>query len=228
LEHGASATTTTASWPTLHPRLAEAGALDALSERWRTRRRMRIEDALAPGLAEAIVASAGQLPFSFFERHEGEIHCVLWRQPHALEGDARGFAAMPELRRLLTVDLPALASAITAQALGPAPGGHFAIDYYTRGSYLDAHSDRGPDRLVAYVVGLTGERWPAERGGHLEFLAPDEETVIERVAPGFGSLDLFCIYPLTAPHRVPLLRDPVTRLSINGWLDGELKGPGEA
>jgi len=89
------------------------------------------------------------------------------------------------------------------------------------------HTDQGADRLVAYVIGLTRDEWPAEHGGHLEFLEPDEVTVKDRVAPGWGTLDLFCIYPLLRPHRIPLLKLPVTRLSINGWLSGELKGPEE-
>lgn len=214
--------------PTLHPRLSDESVLAELRQRWRQTRRLRIEDALAPGLAEAIVGAASGLPFSFFEVHQGEIQCVLWRQTHLFADIAgRDQPALARLTQLLTADLPALASGITDQNLRSATGAGFSIDFYTRGSYLDAHSDRGPDRLIAYVVGLTRDTWPAERGGHLEFLAPDEETVVDRVAPGFGSIDLFCIYPLTVPHRVPLLRDPVTRLSINGWLDGELKGPWE-
>jgi len=151
----------------------------------------------------------------------------LYRQVQCYEGNV-AFAPIARARRLLEVDLPALASRITGQALHAADRDGFAIDYYTRGAYLDVHTDRGPDRLVAFVVGLTEERWPPEDGGHLEFLAGDHQTVLERVAPGFGSIDLFTVYPLIAPHRVPILRRPVTRLTINGWLDGELAGPGEA
>ena len=214
---------------TLHPRLQDPAVLGELRARWATTRRLRIEDALAPGLAEVIVEAAGAHPFAFFEKHVSDVHCVFWRQEQRFPraGEASAFAAIGELRRLVEVDLPALASAITGQALRSAAGDGVSIDYYTRGSYLDAHTDQGADRLIAFVVGLTHGRWPAEGGGHLEFLAPDEETVIDRVAPGWGSLDLFCIYPLLRPHRIPLLRDNVTRLSINGWLTGALKGPEE-
>ena len=213
--------------PHLHPRFADREVLGGLRRRWAETRRLRIEDALRPGLAETLVDAATALGFETFEKHEGEVHALFYRQVQLYQGNER-FGPIAEARRLLEVDLPALASAITGQDLHAADRDGFAIDYYTRGAYLDAHTDRGPDRLVAFVVGLTEESWPAEDGGHLEFLAPDESTVVERVAPGFGSIDLFTVHPLIVPHRVPILRRPVTRLSINGWLTGEVAGPGEA
>lgn len=212
---------------TLHPRLADPAVLASLRDRWAATRRLRIDDALRPELAEELVDAAVALGFEYFEKHEGDVHALFYRQVQRYQGNAR-FAPIAQARQLLEVDLPALASAITGQALHAADREGFAIDYYTRGAYLDAHTDRGPDRLVAFVVGLTEESWPAEDGGHLEFLAPDESTVVERVAPGFGSIDLFTVHPLIVPHRVPILRRPVTRLSINGWLTGEVAGPGEA
>lgn len=217
---------------TLNPRLTPE-TVTGLAEAWSKTRRLRIEDALDPELADALVDLAASHPFSFFERDPSsaggsEIRCVFWRQVHPLpDPDTEAPLALHRLRRFIDVDLPALASAITGQSLRAAAGDGVAIDFYTRGSYLDAHTDQGMDRLIAYVVGLTAESWPEEDGGHLEFLGPDEHTVLDRIAPGYGSLDLFTVYPLTRPHRVPLLKRPVTRLSINGWLTGELKGPGE-
>ncbi len=216
--------------PTLHPRFGDPEVIRALREQWAATRRMRVVDALAPGLADELVEAACEHPFAFFEKHVSEVRAVFWRQlqgfPEA--GQSSSFAPIAAAQRLCEVDLPWLVSAITGQALRASAGANgIAIDYYTRGSYLDAHTDQGADRLLAYVIGLTRESWPHEDGGHLEFLAPDEETVVERIAPGFGTLDLFCIYPLLRPHRVPLLKRSVTRISINGWLAGELKGPGE-
>lgn len=229
--HGAS---------TLHPRLSDPATLAGLRASWAATRRLRIEDALDPDLADALVDLAASHPFTFFERDPSqaaagspyspysEIRCVFWRQVHPLpDPDSPAPLALHRLRRFIDLDLPALASDITGQSLRAAAGTGVAIDFYTRGSYLDAHTDQGMDRLIAYVVGLTADTWPEDDGGHLEFLAPDEQTVLDRVAPGYGSLDLFTVYPLTRPHRVPLLKRPVTRLSINGWLTGELKGPGE-
>lgn len=219
---------------TLHPRLLDPVALAAYQAAWGSTRRLRIEDALDPELCDALVDLAASHPFTFFEREPGssgassEIRCVFWRQVHPLpDPDTDAPLALHRLRRFIDLDLPALASSITGQSLRAAAGTGVALDFYTRGSYLDAHTDQGADRLIAYVVGLTADTWPAEDGGHLEFLGPDEHTVLDRIAPGYGSLDLFTVYPLTRPHRVPLLKRPVTRLSINGWLTGELKGPGE-
>jgi len=226
--------------PTLHPRFADPAVTSELRARWAATRRMRIEDALVPGLADELAEAACEHPFGFFEKHVSEVRAVFWRQlqgfPEASVSpwaalakalETPSFRPIEKARRLFQVDLPALVSAVTGQALHASGGNGIAIDYYTRGSYLDAHTDQGADRLIAYVVGLTRDVWPAEDGGHLEFLAPDEVTVVDRVAPGWGTLDLFCIYPLLRPHRVPLLKRSVTRLSINGWLAGELKGPGE-
>lgn len=222
---------------TLHPRLLDPATLAALRSTWATARRLRIEDALDPDLADALVDLAASHPFSFFERDPSqaspgapysEVRCVFWRQVHPLPDPASPAPlALHRLRRFIDLDLPELASQITGQSLRAAAGTGVAIDFYTRGSYLDAHTDQGADRLIAYVVGLTADTWPEKDGGHLEFLGPDEHTVIDRIAPGYGSLDLFTVYPLTRPHRVPLLKRAVTRLSINGWLTGELKGPGE-
>lgn len=212
----------------LHPRLGDRAVLDGLASAWARTRRLRIEDALDPELADALVDLAGAHPFARFERHVSDVRALFWRQVHRLpDPHETAPTALHALRRMIDIELPDLASAITAQSLRAAAGEGIAIDYYTRGSYLDAHTDQGADRLIAYVIGLTAESWPPEDGGHLEFLAPDEHTVLDRIAPGYGSLDLFTIYPLTRPHRVPMLRRPVTRLSINGWLTGELVGPHE-
>ncbi|MCC6622913.1 MAG: 2OG-Fe(II) oxygenase [Deltaproteobacteria bacterium] len=214
---------------TLHPRLAERANLDALREAWRRTRWIRVEDALAPGLAEAIADAALEHRFEVFARHERDVRAFFFRQIHAYPqaGEAPSFGPIERVRDLLVRDVPALATAITGQRLDAIDNAGVAIDCYTRGSYLDAHTDQGPGRLVAFVVGLTRDRWSAEDGGWLERLAPDERTVIDRVPPGFGTIDLFTIHPLLRPHRVALLRTHVTRLSINGWLTGELVGPEE-
>jgi|GEM_PF-2845537 len=216
--------------PTLHPRFADPAVMRDLHDEWAATRRLRVVDAFAPGLADALFEAACEHQFAFFEKHVNEVRAVFWRQlqrfPEA--GEPSSFGPIAKAQRLCEVDLPRLVSAISGQALHASAGANgIAIDYYTRGSYLDAHTDQGADRLVAYVIGLTRDSWPHEDGGHLEFLEADEDTVVERIAPGFGTLDLFCIYPLLRPHRVPLLRRSVTRISINGWLAGELKGPGE-
>lgn len=211
---------------TLHPRLSEPAVLAELRARWAATRRLRIEDALAPGLADRLEAAALAHRFALFEKHVSEVRCLFWRQSHPWDGSS-GFGPIAETRRLLEVDIPRLARAISGQELRAVEDEGVVVDCYLRGSYLDVHTDQGASRLVAYVVGLTRDTWPASEGGHLEFLAADQRTPMERVAPGFGSIDLFCIYPLLRPHRIPLLRARVTRISMNGWLTGEVRGPNE-
>lgn len=213
---------------TLHPRFERPEVIHALRAEWAQSRRLRISEVLRPGLAERIANAALERPFGFFEKHQAEVHAVFWRQPHHF-GDAHNdFPELSTLQTVLLRDLPALATAVTGQALEALETQETVVfDLYTRGSYLDPHTDQGAERLVAYVLGLTRDSWPAEQGGHLEFLELDERTVIDRVSPGFDTLDLFCIYPLLRPHQVPLVQVPVTRLSINGWLTGELKDPRE-
>jgi len=215
----------------LHPRLVDPRALADLRAAWRQARWIRIDDALAPGLAEAIADAALAHAFEPVYRHEADVRCFFFRQVHAFARAASDvpatFGPIARVHDLIVRALPALASAVTGQRLEAIDNAGVAIDCYTRGSYLDAHTDRGPGRLVAYVIGLTRDAWPASDGGWLERLAPDARTVIERVPPGFDTIDLFTIHPLLRPHRVSLLGAPVTRLSINGWLTGELVGPDE-
>lgn len=215
-----------ADLPTLHPRFADPAVVSELARAWVRERRLRVRDVLAPGLAARLADAALAHPFAFFERHVSDVRCVFWRQLQPYDA-ASTFEPLALARRLFEDDLPRLASAITGQALRSQGDTALALDCYLRGSYLDTHTDQGRDRLVAYVVGLTRDRWPAELGGHLEFLWPDEETVIDRIEPGFDTLDLFQIYPLLRPHRIPILQARVTRLTVNGWLAGELLGPGE-
>jgi Rps23 Pro-64 3,4-dihydroxylase Tpa1-like proline 4-hydroxylase len=90
---------------------------------------------------------------------------------------------------------------------------------YSRGCYLDAHNDTDGSRALAFVLGLTREPWPAERGGHLEFLDTGGGAirVRERRPPGWNTLDLFDVRRPDHIHRVPLVEDPVLRLAVSGW-----------
>lgn len=214
----------------LHPKVVEERALGELRKTWARSRRIRIEGLMRPGLAAEIAKWAMNGAFSFEARHVNEVRCVFWSQSHRWPTDATPppSAACSTLIELLTVDIPALAQAITGQRVWRVHDEGFSFHWYTKGCYLDAHTDQGANRALAFVMGLTQQRWPAERGGHLEFLAPDEHTVIDRVEPGFDTLDLFCIHPLTRPHRIPIIQDAVTRLSINGWLAAEPRDPREA
>ena len=214
---------------TLNPAVVNQDRLATLKAAWARTRRVRVEGLMRPGLAAEVAAMAVAGEFSFEARHVNEVRCVLWSQTHRWPAGDRAPAStvLMALVELLTRDIPALAQAITGQRVWRARDEGFAFHWYTKGCYLDAHTDQGSDRALAFVVGLTKQRWAATRGGHLEFLAPDEQTVVDTIPPGFDTLDLFCIYPLTRPHRIPILKDSVRRLSINGWLAAEPRDPRE-
>jgi len=74
-------------------------------------------------------------------------------------------------------------------------------------------------RRVAYVLGLTRTAWPAEHGGHLEFLAVRDGAVVvtERRAPGWNTLDLFDVVGTNRLHQVPIVTADVERRAIPGW-----------
>jgi Rps23 Pro-64 3,4-dihydroxylase Tpa1-like proline 4-hydroxylase len=69
------------------------------------------------------------------------------------------------------------------------------------------------------VLGLTDEPWPADHGGHLEFLAVDGDALIvtERRPPGWNTLDLFDVTGTACLHQVPIVTCDVERRAITGW-----------
>ncbi len=208
------------SWPTLHPRLANASVLDELREVWQRERKLRIEEAFAPGLAEEAARTALADSFEFYQMQQGT-RFVYWRQRHAFPS-ASG-ASIPILQRieqLVMNDIPGLVSAITERPHHAPNLPDIQFNLLRKGSYLDAHSDHLPNRLVGYVVGLTREQWPPERGGHLQFLQPDQRTPTQSWAPGFDSLDLLNFFPVMTWHHIPVMQDAHNRLTLNGWLSG--------
>jgi hypothetical protein len=91
---------------------------------------------------------------------------------------------------------------------------------YDKGSYLDPHNDWDGRRKVAFVLGLTDSVWPAEEGGHLEFLGcvGARVTIEERRPPGWNTLDLFDVRRPDRNHAIPIVRRRVERRAISGWL----------
>lgn len=204
---------------TLHPRLREPAGIEPIRRLWAEERCLRIDRVLRPGLADELHDSASSGPFELFERREADVSVLLWRRLVSWS------EAHPELEAVLRRDLPALLSAVCGRTLTPPEGTGAAFDLFKKGCYLDAHTDQAPHRVVAWVLGLTRDRWPAAEGGHLEFLEPDHQTVRSSRPPGFDTLDAYAIYPMLRPHRVPLLTTHRTRLATNGWLGGEVADP---
>lgn len=212
----------------LHPRLGDPGEVAALAARWReTGGCLRIDGLLAPGLAEALEGALLELPFESHLEHDEHVRCFFWRCIVAVPGPDAPPLPPPFDRaaRLVLRDIPALAAAISGRPVrGPTSEWVIACRY-RKGSYLDVHNDHGPGQAIAYVVGLTRAAWPAEQGGHLEFLASDRETVLERRAPGWDTLDLYDVHPAPRWHRVPLLLEHAERLTLSGWIHSPLEGP---
>ncbi|MCW8140376.1 MAG: 2OG-Fe(II) oxygenase [Planctomycetota bacterium] len=205
----------------LHPRLRDPAALAALARDYRASGgNLRVAGVLAPGLAEALPDLLLSLPFSAHHVQDDHVRCFFWRCVIAVPPEGPGALPSPLdlLGRFVTQDLPALASAISGRAVRGPVEDVLPACLYRKGSYLDAHEDHGVDRAVAFVLGLTRGAWPAEAGGHLEFLAEDRETVVERRPPGFDTLDLYDVRPVVRWHRVPLLLEHVERLTVSGWL----------
>ncbi|MCO5171199.1 MAG: 2OG-Fe(II) oxygenase [Planctomycetes bacterium] len=207
--------------PSLHPRLRDPAALVALAAEYRAAGgSVRVSDVLAPGLADALPGLLLSLPFSAHHVQDAHVRCFFWRC--VIVPPPEGPGALPPpldlLGRFVLEDLPALASAITGRPVRGPVEACLPVCLYRKGSYLDAHEDHGLDRAVAFVLGLTRASWPAEAGGHLEFLADDREAVLERRPPGFDTLDLYDVRPVVRWHRVPLLVEHVERLTVSGWL----------
>jgi hypothetical protein len=207
--------------PSLHPRLLDPGVLRGLAADYEgSGGTIRVADVLAPGLANALPDVLRSLPFDAHCVDDEHVRCFFWRCIVAIPGPTDEPLPPPldRLGRFVKHDLPALATAITGRrVLGPTED-WLPVCLYRKGSYLDEHEDHGVGRAAAFVLGLTRGGWPAEAGGHLEFLADDRRTVLERRAPGFDTLDLYDVRPIVRWHRVPLLVEHHERLTVSGWL----------
>lgn len=205
---------------TLHPRLLDPGVLRDLARDFAATGNLRVEQVLAPGLADALPDVLRALPFSEHCEDDEHVRCFFWRCVIRIPGPSDASLPPPfdRLARFVKHDLPALASAITGRAVRGPTEDWIPVCLYRKGSYLDDHEDHGIGRAAAFVLGLTRDAWPAERGGHLEFLSPDRRAVVERRAPGFDTLDLYDVRPVVRWHRVPLLVEHAERLTVSGWL----------
>lgn len=200
----------------LHPELNAPPARRALRARWEETRSLRIEPFLAEDAAARLLEALRQAPFRLVTTSPGSFAYQLWEHTYAPEPACEH--VLCAFGRFLHEDGLALVREVTGLPLAPREDRAVTATLYTRGCYLDAHNDSDGARAVAYVVGLTPGRWPAERGGHLEFLEPagGSVRVRERRAPGWNTLDLFSVVE-DRPHRIPIVRDPVERRAISGW-----------
>jgi hypothetical protein len=197
--------------PSLETRLPELAA--TFRERGSLRLEPFLRDDLATELADSLrtlahtikVGTHPELAFLYYELSlvpEPSCDHVTCRVGRWLHDEGRAWVAE-----------------LTGLALAPPPDGHLVATCFGKGCYLDPHNDVDGARAVAYVLGLTRGAWPAEQGGHLEFIdgEGDEIAVRERRAPGWNTLDLFDVRRPGRTHRVPLVTEHHERRAVSGW-----------
>jgi len=120
--------------------------------------------------------------------------------------DPQNPACLYALIHYLDHTLPALVSGWLGHPYVRPDAGCLPVWILRKGCYLDA---AGPQPGIEVWLGLTGLRWPAAWGGHLEILDEAGKRCGE-VAPGLGSLELIRGRVL----QVPLLTRQVQALWI--------------
>lgn len=205
----------------LHPRLTDPTVVHSLAETWQRRRSLRLSPLMADEDARAVHDALGEQPFSLMAPAPGSFRFQYWVLSY--HPDEMADPVLSAFGRWLQRDVAALCGAITGRSLGPPEDRRLLSTLYTRGCYLDAHNDADGLRSVAYVVGLTPQGWPAESGGHLEFVSVDRGTVVvdERRPPGWNSLDLFDVSTNAPLHRVPPMLTDHRRRVFAGWFYGD-------
>lgn len=208
--------------------------LPALQLAWAAQRNLRVTDVLKAEVATALLAALRLQPYQ------------LRSGPAPGEGPgALGFQ-YGECTLVPEVDCDHVTCAfarwwhgpgrtwlahLTGMALTSPEDARIVATLYGKGCYLEAHNDFDGQRALAYVLGLTPGQWPAEEGGHLEFLAMGAmDAVVERRPPGFNTLDIFDVSRIEGPggsvargptfgpvHRIPLVTQHVERRAISGW-----------
>ncbi|EFA10164.1 prolyl 3-hydroxylase OGFOD1 [Tribolium castaneum] len=94
--------------------------------------------------------------------------------------------------------------------------------FYSNTDYLLVHDDQREDRMVAFILYLTGKNgWLENKGGALQLLNKDNEGQPAEIARNiYPANNQFVFFPVTSDSyhqvaEVTSLED--TRLSINGW-----------
>lgn len=205
----------------LHPRLCDPATIRRLAAAWQRRGSLRLAPLMTEEDAQRVHAALSEESFSLYAPEPGAFRFQFWVRSFTPEEDALS-PVLAAFGRWLLHDVVDLCAAITGQSLVAAEDRKLLSALYTRGCYLDPHNDADGARRVAYVVGLTQDRWPASEGGHLEFLsvARDAVTVTERRPPGWNTLDLFDVFERQPLHQVPPLLTERARRVFAGWFYG--------
>lgn len=189
----------------------------ALRAAWQERGSIRIERFLADEVAVALRDTARSTGHELTVSPPDKLAFQYWAATLVPEADCDHRLCL--FGRWLWSDVVAWVSVLTDLPLAPPEDRLLVATHYDKGSYLDAHDDWDGARKIAFVLGLTDDRWPADQGGHLEFVAADADAVrvVERRAPGWNTLDLFDVRESARTHQIPILQRRAERRAISGW-----------
>jgi hypothetical protein len=181
--------------------------LAALRAAWERDRMVRIEGGLPEGLAAELACYLPTLPLAprLVAQHLDLSWSCELEVPEAY--DPQHPRCLYRLVRFLDVELPALVEQVTGRALAPPRPRTVHVWQLRRGAYVDQGQPLGGAGSIDVLIGLTGERWPAAWGGHLQVGA-------RSLAPGFATLDLLG----GQRFHLPLLRRHVRTLAVRTFL----------
>jgi hypothetical protein len=193
--------------------------LGSLRERWSERHNIRIERFLDVDVADALSDALCEQHMVIKARPSWSLGYQYFE--YSFQPEAACDHVLCKFGRWWRSEGCAWVRELVGSALEPSPDGHVVSTLYTKGCYLDAHNDYDGRRVLAFIIGLTRDQWPADEGGHLEFLEVRDQRVrvAERREPGWGTLDLFEVSALEAAplHRIPVLEHHRERRAISGW-----------
>jgi hypothetical protein len=199
--------------PALHPRLRGGAAVATLAAAWRDGGALRIDELLDPGLAAELAVELPRLPLA--PRVLAEHEDLSWACEVGVpdDPDPQLAACMHRLAALLDTELPALAGAITGRRLAPPARRRVHVWAFRKGGHVAAGRPLAPPGGLDVWIGLTGARWPAELGGHVDRVDAGGSAAITH-APGWDTLDLID----GLGHRIALVCAHVEALWVRSYL----------
>lgn len=206
----------TKNW--LHPDLLGEQVKENLSLKWKNRSNLRLEPFLHEHKTRGILEEIQKRPFHLRATSPGQFRFQYWQMTIPFHGEDE--TILGDFCRWFTKDFCEWTSSWTGRDLQINGDEQLLSTLYTKGCYLDPHNDFDGKRNVAYILGLTRQKWKYLDGGYLEFLSTSKDgyEVAERREPGWNSLDLFDVSLKRHLHQVSMLKEKHERRVFAGWL----------